>query len=1040
MAEVPSLPSYSKDIVTSEAPTSRLTGAEVAQPYQMLGQAFGKLGEGLEDIAVPLAERGAAEALLKQKVTRNEDGSINVENPVTAPLIFGRAGEAYSHAIAAGTTAQWSNQLSQRFAEIHQKHPVDPSGFMEASNSFLQGIDGNMPPQTRAAIMRQGEQLQTQHYHAITDRAAWIDLNNQKDAIIANIGDLKDTAIGLARKNGVNSPEFLETAKKLNLAFDQLGSNPLFKTSAEQIEREKKNTAELLQGEAIVATIDETFKKKDGKYEAQKIINRDILQNPDLREIDRTRLAAQAMSRLQFLSGDAKETIDANKAIVAEMEKALADRKISAEDPAVGMAIQRAIEIGDHEGAQRLNAAAAVQSHLRALNSLPDAIKSDIVAPRSGASLENIQGAILNQESGNRDNVRVSVTGAIGPGQIEPETFAKYARPGESISNPADNRAVSGRIVADYYQKYGGDAERVAVAYFSGPNNVAPPGSPTPWITDKHDPNGKSVSSYVADVAGRLGGHVVAPSISGGPGFTAEEARRNPFLLSAYVRSLAADPELRIQSARQAATAIGKALDMGILPSPDAVAEVNQAARMFPDKLGVVADEMNGRLVGQKIAALGEEQRTQLIESYKAASSGQDVHQITIANAALEQVSRQQQNMQEHPLTEAANRGWTQPPASIDPAKPETIAPALVQRAVQSKRIGVLNHMPNPPLVDKDDMPKLQTALQSQNGPQVLGSIAQSLKPEEMQTLLREDQFRAAVTGMSRSGDPAKMNAAYSFMDTLQKQNPLQFDRQFPGGLQDLRTWQSNLAYYSPDEAAKRLLRAYDPAESAGREAATAVADKALQLVTPANVVAKFSTGALVFGYGLGPLGTAAQTPVTAEAGAAAGALKADYDMNYRDAFIESGDVATADKLATEKLNLKYGMSPANSNRVTAYPPERYYPQVGGSHDWMVRQLDDQLKVAISVSGNLPREEWLAAYRSSHALVPDETTQREIAAGKPPSYNLVLQQPDGRWTTLPSRVLFYPSAAFAERAAQAEAARPTAQILSEQQQYGTVLP
>ena len=112
--------------------------------------------------------------------------------------------------------------------------------------------------------------------------------------------------------------------------------------------------------------------------------------------------------------------------------------------------------------------------------------------------------AILGQESGNNPTAPTSVDGAMGPGQIKPSTFAQFAKPGENIDNPTDNAAVSQRIVQNYYQQYGGDAARVAVAYFSGPGNVAGPDSPTPWIKDTADGNGKTVSSYVGDVTGRL--------------------------------------------------------------------------------------------------------------------------------------------------------------------------------------------------------------------------------------------------------------------------------------------------------------------------------------------------------------------------------------------------------------------------------------------------------------------------------------------------------------------------------------------------------
>jgi soluble lytic murein transglycosylase-like protein len=115
----------------------------------------------------------------------------------------------------------------------------------------------------------------------------------------------------------------------------------------------------------------------------------------------------------------------------------------------------------------------------------------------------DIYQAILMQESGGRDG-QVSVDGARGRMQIMPGTWAQYARPGENIDNPADNEAVGRRIIDDLAARAGGDPARIAVGYFSGPGNIAPPGSPTPWKEDRRDGNGMSVSRYVAQVLNRL--------------------------------------------------------------------------------------------------------------------------------------------------------------------------------------------------------------------------------------------------------------------------------------------------------------------------------------------------------------------------------------------------------------------------------------------------------------------------------------------------------------------------------------------------------
>jgi hypothetical protein len=126
-------------------------------------------------------------------------------------------------------------------------------------------------------------------------------------------------------------------------------------------------------------------------------------------------------------------------------------------------------------------------------------------AQYGAAPSKSLFDAISGQESGGNPNVGTSVDGAHGQMQITPATFAQYAQPGENIDNPKDNAAVGQRILSDYSARYNGDPARIAVAYFSGPGNVAPAGSPTPYLQDLKDGNGQSVSGYVSGVMARLG-------------------------------------------------------------------------------------------------------------------------------------------------------------------------------------------------------------------------------------------------------------------------------------------------------------------------------------------------------------------------------------------------------------------------------------------------------------------------------------------------------------------------------------------------------
>lgn len=137
---------------------------------------------------------------------------------------------------------------------------------------------------------------------------------------------------------------------------------------------------------------------------------------------------------------------------------------------------------------------------------------------------DTIWNAIYGQESNSGQNNKTSVTGAVGPGQIQPETFARYAQPGESINNNNDNISVSKRIVQDYYNRFGADPGRIATAYFSGPDNVAPPNSNVPYIQNRTDPTGKKTSSYVSDIQGRLKNMAPDPNFDSNASFGKWEA------------------------------------------------------------------------------------------------------------------------------------------------------------------------------------------------------------------------------------------------------------------------------------------------------------------------------------------------------------------------------------------------------------------------------------------------------------------------------------------------------------------------------------
>jgi hypothetical protein len=194
------------------------------------------------------------------------------------------------------------------------------------------------------------------------------------------------------------------------------------------------------------------------------------------------------------------------KARMEASDKVIGDTVLAASQHDAGYA-QKILQTHESELSPEMRV--RLQQHLLTVGDQASAnnIVNNAMGIAGGGGATSIADAIHGQESGGRATSPTSVNGAQGGWQITLPTFMRYAQPGEQISNPADNEAVGRRIVADFSQKYPNDPARVAVGYFSGEGNVAPPGSPTPWIADKKDGNGTSVSSYVSGVVGRLGGN-----------------------------------------------------------------------------------------------------------------------------------------------------------------------------------------------------------------------------------------------------------------------------------------------------------------------------------------------------------------------------------------------------------------------------------------------------------------------------------------------------------------------------------------------------
>jgi hypothetical protein len=249
------LPQPSERVVTSEAPRSEISAAEVASPYQQFAQALDKTGEALNQVAIPLAEQAAARA-----VTRDADGNIQVER---APIV-GPAGVAYSRAIKVGALAEADGDSKRKDIELREEFRDNPQGYVTAATAFKDARVKQMTdaagPEVGVALGRTIDQTTTQTYRGLLNEKERLDLERANNSITAGIQSTKDDLAALARAGKTDSPEFLSLAGNLQSLYGEKVANPRLAFPKEQANFELDQFHGELGGQAYLFHIDQAYK------------------------------------------------------------------------------------------------------------------------------------------------------------------------------------------------------------------------------------------------------------------------------------------------------------------------------------------------------------------------------------------------------------------------------------------------------------------------------------------------------------------------------------------------------------------------------------------------------------------------------------------------------------------------------------------------------------------------------------------------------------------------------------------------------------
>lgn len=228
----------------------------------------------------------------------------------------------------------------------------------------------------------------------------------------------------------------------------------------------------------------------------------------------------QDKSTTEKLNADTLVGIEADEAVVygnsakrdevyaRRMETVLARNDLSeAEKIRQGSALKSKLNLAAERGEMERD---PTGWYIRRFGGLPEAVGgTKPAAPATGSKA--IADAIYGQESssGKADTSKVNSQNVTGPMQVQEGTFKGMKDKGiipkdYDWRNPEHNKA-AGYAWVDYLsQKYNGDPEKVAAAYYGGEGAVAEDGTIKRHWRNKQRPNDPTVGQYVDQVVGRM--------------------------------------------------------------------------------------------------------------------------------------------------------------------------------------------------------------------------------------------------------------------------------------------------------------------------------------------------------------------------------------------------------------------------------------------------------------------------------------------------------------------------------------------------------
>jgi hypothetical protein len=1032
-----------KATLAEAPPQTRGIEAAITAPMEAISHAVGFLGQKLDELSVPYMQAAGAAA-----VSRDEQGNPVVDHHM---LALSQGSAAYESAARQGALAIAQQKNAEQMVALHNDHQGDPAGFQAAVKTYVRDVGKGGDQLLRPFIQADAASQASEHFRGLLSQKGRADLQNSQVALVTRLEDQKNELRVLARQEGgVNSEAYSTGIDRLKDSYRALASNPLFNFPKERVDSEIEGFRSETAALSAVGWADRNYSRMD-RAQAQRFLENNILNNTDLKlsEGERTKLYNAGMGRLAYLDGENKSQIDAHRKTVGILETALTSHK-DVPEKEIDDAITKAQTLGDTETVERLGAAWRVYGATRGSAGLsdeqrmewyqhgPPGARAQAGSDRAsmatsffvqrGYTPEQAAGIVghLLHEGGLRTDAR-----AAGDGRDGSDSIGIAQWNAERATALKAFAAEKGKPWTDYQTQlefvdhelrgsegFAGGQVRSATSVQQAVAAMMHYERPKGYSRDNPQ-GGLGYAARLRNAERIAEGLPVNPRgaavASGAPGsvVTQEEMAGKPWLRYYAVKSLLQDETEVVKSATEVAQSISSRVGKQMAPDARNVALVMQLAEQFPEKLSGVRDNMlvdiagydeglrlNGLPSGLGAAAVAEGRRLSQGSSILAQRYQEMVEQTHRAGA---------ENLKKDPWGEALNRHWL--PAPIPPlgGEPAAIAEGVAVRGAAAAKIARLNRDSVGSAIAPSDAPAVRAILQSGDPRSVQGLFTglSKLDDETLFATLSSSDMKTSLTAAANTRDPVKYKPVMAGLDQLWRRNANQFHATLgPDLFSKVQDYQAGLGFETDDALKMRLQRADEGVSGEVRKKWEGQAASEVASTTPQKLADQMK-GFFQFGN------RAASDPTQ---NIAPKDMMADYLVVLRDRlFANQGDMDAAKKQAFEKLATVWTVSPTNGGLFMKYAPEKHYPTVDGSHDWIRPQIQAMLREkvgsGITRRSDLPSELDAPAIGPTEVegadipfrLVPYSGTEAAIARKEPPVYRLAYQDPktglwhDGYW-------------------------------------------